>query len=83
MVVVDGTKNEQLLALLAQCVRLDADVRPCTEQGYFTVTIPPPWNASAQMDAQEVQNKIKDWSEQYPNVVCYCFDSFSTLLYVL
>ena len=33
--------------------------------------------------AQEMQNRIKKWSEQYPNVICYCFDSFSTLLYVL
>ena len=33
--------------------------------------------------AQEVQDKIKEWSRQYTGVVCYCFDSFSTLLYVL
>ena len=37
----------------------------------------------AQRKAQEVQDRIKKWSEQYPNVICYCFDSFSTLLYVL
>ena len=38
---------------------------------------------SAQLVAQAVQEQIKEWAEQYPNVVCYCFDSFSTLLYVL
>ena len=43
----------------------------------------PPWNGPAQRKAQEVQDRIKKWSEQYPNVICYCFDSFSTLLYVL
>ena len=47
MVVVKGTKKGQLEALLEQCVQLDADVRPSMEQGYFTVTVPPPWNISA------------------------------------
>lgn len=83
MVVVNETKRGQLLALLEQCAHLNADVRPRTEQGYFTVTVPPPWNGPSQRKAQEMQDKIKKWSEQYPNVVCYCFDSFSTLLYVL
>lgn len=44
MVVVSETKESQLLALLEQCVHLDADVRPRTEKGFFTVTVPPPWN---------------------------------------
>lgn len=83
MVVVKGTKKGQLKALLEQCVQLNADVRPNIEQGYFTVTVPPPWNISAQLVAQAVQEQIKEWAEQYLNVVCYCFDSFSTLLYVL
>ena len=47
MVVVSETKESQLLALLEQCVHLDADVRPRTEKGFFTVTVPPPWNGSA------------------------------------
>jgi hypothetical protein len=83
MVVVNETKRGQLLALLEQCAHLAADVRPRMEHGYFTVTIPPPWDGRSRREAKEVQNKIKEWSEQYPNVICYCFDSFSTLLYVL
>lgn len=79
MVVVNETKRGQLLALLEQCAHLNADVRPRTDKGYFTVTVPPPWNGPAQRKAQEVQDRIKKWSEQYPNVICYCFDSFSTL----
>jgi len=75
MVVVNETKRGQLLALLEQCAHLNADVRPRTDK--------PPWNGPAQRKAQEVQDRIKKWSEQYPNVICYCFDSFSTLLYVL
>ena len=78
MVVVSETKESQLLALLEQCVHLDADVRPRTEKCFFTVTVPPPRRA-----AQAVQDQIKEWSKQYPNVVCYCFDSYSTLVYVL
>ena len=35
MVVVSETKESQLLALLEQCVHLDADVRPRTEKGFF------------------------------------------------
>ena len=40
MVVVSETKESQLLALLEQCVHLDADVRPRKEKGFFTVTVP-------------------------------------------
>ena len=29
------------------------------------------------------RDQIKEWSKQYPNVVCYCFDGYSTLVYVL
>lgn len=77
MVVVSETKESQLLALLEQCVHLDADVRPRTEKGFFTVTVPPPWNGSARRAAQAIQDQIKEWSKQYPNVVCYCFDGYS------
>ena len=83
MVVVKGTKKGQLEALLEQCVQLNADVRPNIEQGYFTVTVPPPWNGPARREAQAIQDQIKEWSKQYPNVVCYCFDGYSTLVYVL
>lgn len=83
MVVVSETKESQLLALLGRCTHLDADVQPRTEKGFFTVTVPPPWNGLTRRAAQEVQDKIKEWSKQYPDVVCYCFDSYSTLLYVL
>lgn len=76
-------KKSHITALYEQCSNLPADVRSCLENGYFTVTVPPPWNMSNQKTAQEVQDKIKEWSRQYTGVVCYCFDSFSTLLYVL
>ena len=59
MVVVSETKESQLLALLEQCVHLDADVRPRKEKGFFTVTVPPPWNGPARRAAQAVQDQIK------------------------
>ena len=64
MVVVNETKRGQLLALLEQCAHLNADVRPRTEQGNFTVTVPPPWNGPPPRKAQEVPDKSKKWSGQ-------------------
>lgn len=64
-------KKSQIAALYEQCSGLPADVRSCLENGYFTVTVPPPWNMSNQKVAQEVQDKIKEWSRQYTGVVCY------------
>lgn len=53
-------KKSQIAALYEQCSGLPADVRSCLENGYFTVTVPPPWNMSNQKVAQEVQDKIKE-----------------------
>lgn len=83
MRIAERSKEGQITALLEQCSDLQADVYSRLENGYFTVTVPPPWDRSSQITAQEMQNRIKEWSKRYPNVVCYCFDSFSTLLYVL
>ena len=76
-------KDKQLSALADQCNELPVIVRYQQGKLSVTVTIPPPWNASTEMEALNLQETIKEWSKQYPNVVCYCFDSFSTLLYVL
>ena len=76
-------KQIQIAALYDKCCELPAQVRYQPENLTITVLVPPPWDAVAERQALSTQNKIKEWSEQYPNVVCYCFDSFSTLLYVL
>ena len=47
-------KKSQITALYEQCSNLPVDVRSCLENGYFTVTVPPPWNMSNQKTAQEV-----------------------------
>ena len=76
-------KESQITALYDQCCDLPAEVRYKPQNLTITVLVPPPWDAVAERQALSTQNTIKEWSEQYPNVVCYCFDSFSTLLYVL
>lgn len=76
-------KREELFGLLKPYEGLQADVSYNPEQMAITVMVPPPWNAVMEPDALEAQKKIKEWSKQYPEIVCYCFDSFSTLLYVL
>ena len=57
-------KKSQIAALYEQCSGLPADVRSCLENGYFTVTVPPPWNMSNQKTAQEVQDKIKEYEDR-------------------
>lgn len=76
-------KDKQLSALTQRCRELPVCIRRLSGQPSVTISIPPPWDAAAEMKAMKIQETIKEWSMQYPNVVCYCFDSFSTLLYVL
>ena len=76
-------KDKQLSVLADMCDELPVIVSFQRDQQSVTVTIPPPWDAAAEIKALEIQETIKEWSKQYPTVICYCFDSFSTLLYVL
>ncbi len=62
---------------------LQASVCCNKEQMAITVIVPPPWSSAAEATALQAQSEIKEWSKQQPEMVCYCFDSFSTLLYVL
>lgn len=78
-----GAKREELIALLEQYKDLNADIRCNTEQMSIVILIHTAWKAVSEADALSVQQTIKEWSKQYPDMVCYCFDSFSTLLYVL
>jgi len=40
----------------------------------------PPYNEGP---ALAVQQEIQQKAAQYPNLVCYCFDPFSTLIYAI
>ncbi|ADL03721.1 hypothetical protein [Lacrimispora saccharolytica] len=77
------SKELQLATLCSLCRRLKSDVHFYGGDCYFTVLVPPPWNTETERFAQEQQEKIKKWSEQYPDIICYCFDTYSTLVYVL
>lgn len=76
-------KRKELAQLLSSFVQLRADIQYVPEQMAITVAIPPPWSDALEPAALAAQKRIREWSEQYPELVCYCFDSFSTLLYVL
>lgn len=81
MNVID-TKQEQLRAMLADCRELGAELCTNLEQGYFTAIAA--WgDPTAQKNAEHIQAQIKVLSRQYPNVVCYCFEADSTLVYVV
>lgn len=77
------SKELQLVTLHSLCQSLKADVQVHNGNDYFTVLVPPPWTAETERFAHEQQQKIKEWSERFPDIVCYCFDSYSTLVYVL
>ena len=77
-----NTKQEQLLAMLESCRGFGVELCANLEQGYFTAIAA--WgNPVAQKEAEHIQKRIKELSRQYPNVVCYCFEADSTLVYVL
>ena len=72
----------ELLELMGECEKLDAEIRLCISGGYFTVMVWRGWDApDPQNDAKYIQSQIRALAEHYPQVVCYCFDEYSTLLY--
>lgn len=75
-------KQEQLQAMLECCRDFGVELRADLEQGYFTAIAA--WgDPVAQKEAEHIQKQIKALSRQYPNVVCYCFEPDSTLVYVI
>lgn len=77
-------KKTQLEELLTACEGLGADLRYHPEQGHFTALVWEGWDPPYDEErARTVQKKIQEMSAQYPNLVCYCFDPFSTLVYMV
>jgi hypothetical protein len=77
-------KLKQLEALCAICRELGADVRCHPEHCYFTAMIWDGWGIPYdEAPAAAVQQQIQRQTAQYPDLVCYCFDPFSTLVYAL
>lgn len=77
-------KSDQLNRMLAFCRSLDADVRYSKGNGSITILT---WcddgTAEAEEAARVIQSTLKEESARYPNIVCYCFDAYSTLIYVV
>lgn len=78
------TKHEQLTALLEKCSGLGAEIRYQPEYEHFTATVWEGWDDSLKEgEALTIQREIQQKAAQYPNLVCYCFDPFSTLVYTV
>lgn len=66
------------------CRKLGAEVRYHPERHYFMAMQWEGWGAACSVGpAMEIQRQIKQMTAQYPGIVCYCFDPFSTLVYVV
>lgn len=77
-------KQEQLESLMELCRNLGADVEYRPEYGHFTAMIWEDQSPPCELErARSIQKQIQKKAAQYPNVVCYCFDPFSTLVYTV
>ena len=81
---MDEQKTMQLKTMLGICQKLGAETRHHPEHRYFTAMVWTGWDTPCGMgEALAVQQKIQRTAAQYPDVVCYCFDPFSTLGYTV
>lgn len=81
---MNANKQYQLEALLSYCRTLGLMTRYCPGDTYFTAIA---WNTSArpldEEDAGAIQKRVQEKTAQYPGLVCYRFDPFSTLVYTV
>lgn len=77
-------KQRQMEAMLAVCRGLGTDVRHRPEYGCFTAMVWDGWgDPYYEGPALEIQQQIRQQAAQYSEIVCYCFDPFSTLVYTV
>lgn len=80
---MEKQRKESLEAVLQLCGNLGAEIRYHPEYRYFTAMVWTGWDTPCGMgEALAIQQEIQRTAAQYPTVVCYCFDPFSTLVYV-
>ena len=78
------TKTEQLEEMLAICRSLGAEVEYHPEYSHFTAMVWEGWSLPHDEGAAlAIQNQIDQRTAQYPRLVCYRFDPFSTLVYAI
>lgn len=74
----------QLEAVCAACRELGAEVRYHPDDRYFTAMVWEGWQWPYNEEtARTIQQQIQQYAAQFPNLVCYCFDPFSTLVYAI
>ena len=73
---------EQLHEIMTVCRNLGAEVKFHPEHGHFTAMV---WEDREPDETQalSIQNQIYQRTAQYPGLVCYRFDPFSTLVYAI
>lgn len=78
------TKSDQLKAVLTVCRSMGLDIRYDPGHGNFIAMA---WedglHSCNEEQARSMQEKIKEQTSRYPNLVCYCFNPFSTLVYAV
>lgn len=72
--------HRQLQEILDICKTLGADVRYDPEYGHLTALA---WESEGEQRAHFIQQQIQKQTAKYSGLVCYCFDPFSTLVYVI
>ena len=81
---MDEQRTAPLRELLEVCRSLGAETRYYPERRAFTAMVWTGWDTPCGIgEALAVQQKIQRTAAQYPSIVCYCFDPFSTLVYML
>ena len=74
------TLDQVLQKLTDICRVMGADVRYCPEHRYLTALA---WEDEGEQQARFIQQEIQRRTATYPELVCYCFDLFSTLVYAI
>lgn len=62
------------------CQAMGADVRYCPERRYLTALA---WEDEGERQARSIQQEIQRRTATHPELVCYCFDLFSTMVYAI
>lgn len=74
------TLDQVLQELTDICRVMGADVRYCPEHRYLTALV---WENEGERQARFIQQEIQRQTAMRPELVCYCFDLFSTLVYAI
>ena len=78
------TSTEQLEEMIAVCRELGAEVEYHPEYGHFTAMVWDGWDLPHDVGmALSIQEQIYQRTAQYTSLLCYRFDTFSTLVYAV